>query len=87
MSDSIFVPVLCATCGRTSASEFDAKWLKNKLDTSAAIELHCSFDNVARAATLRERKRIMELLQESARVSQCSWLRLRESSAGRLQAS
>jgi hypothetical protein len=87
MSDTIFVPVFCTACGRTSASEFEAKGLRQKLDADTAIELRCSYDDATRPATSRERKRIMELLQEGARVSQCSWLRLRDGAIGRLQVS
>jgi hypothetical protein len=78
MINTVFVPVTCATCNRTSAIELSVSELKPKLDAGTDIELRCAYDDVTWNASAKERTRISKLCQENALLSERSWLRLHD---------
>jgi hypothetical protein len=78
MTETLFTPVTCMACNRTSALALSVFELKDRMANDGDIELHCAYDGHSWNASPKERMRISRLLEESDAVWQRSWLRLRE---------
>ena len=78
MNDTLFVPIVCPKCQRTSAMEFAIEDLRPHLMDRSPITLRCSYDEAAWQAAPEDRSRMLKLLRENVRVSRSSWLRLED---------
>jgi hypothetical protein len=76
MIDTLFTPVTCTACNRTSALALSVSELKDRIANDGDIELHCAYDDFTWNASPKERLRISRLLEESDAVWQRSWFRL-----------
>jgi hypothetical protein len=76
MAETLFMPVTCTRCNRTSALEVPVADLDEQLSSATDIEMRCGYDNYRWNATPRERGLLLQLWQEDKRLSRSSWLRL-----------
>jgi hypothetical protein len=76
MAETLFMPVTCSRCNRTSAMELPVADLDDRLASLANIEICCGYDDHCWQATPHERRLLLQLWQEHKRLSRSSWLRL-----------
>ena len=65
MTDTVFVPITCAGCLRTSALGLATSELEQKLFAGESIELRCGFDGRTWEASPRERARVAKFYEEN----------------------